>query len=478
MRPLKNLIKSKLLAVAAVAGFVLTMSPPPASAEVPTKFNFQGRLVEPSTEDPLDGSFDMVFRICDHLSNACTGGSKLWEESQTISIDNGVFEAVFGSVVAVDSSVFTGPAYLEIEVETEALSPRQEIVPQPLALRASIADDLVAGDSDYIHLIDTLQLGATFYVSSATVNGQLTVGGELRLIGQLTADGVIVAGSGSNQITTAAGLLDTSKLDPTQSVPTAVIDPSSVAKFNAGGFIPNDHLDSSSFTKLGNSFGGANQLFLLDGSGNVPSANLESSSVTKQGNSINGPGSLTLLDGNTLLENFVIDPSSVSKFNAAGDIPNDHLDSSSITKQGNAVNVANGLLRLDANAAIDISAAGSAIYSVTTSSSVNVTGTGAKVRENGSDLVPSGAIILWNKSSTCPNGYSENTSFRGFLPMGLPAGGTLNGTVGTALTDLQTMTHSHDGLAVTGLMRNGNNRQTDSQDTTQPYIQILFCEKN
>ena len=328
MRLQLNLKKSKLFAIAAIAGFLIAMTPPPSEAEVPTKFNFQGRLVEPSTDDPLDGSFDMVFRICDHLTNPCTGGSKLWEELQTMSIDNGIFEAVFGSVVAIDSSVFSGPAYLEIEVETEALSPRQEIVPQPLALRASIADGLEPGDGDYIQMRETLQTGATFYVSSGTVSGKFSVGGQVHVVGQARVEGVLITGSGANQITTTAGLIDGGKLDPAFLIPNASINPSSVSKFNSLGLIPNDHIDGASITKRGNSFNAANQLLLLDGSGNVPNANLDSSIVTQEGNTFNGANQLAILD-------------------AGGFIVNATLDASIVTKEGNTFNGANQLVRLN-----------------------------------------------------------------------------------------------------------------------------------
>ncbi len=57
-----------------------------------------------------------------------------------------------------------------------------------------------------------------------------------------------------------------------------------------------------------------------------------------------------------------------------------------------------------------------------------------------------GMIIYWKNSvATIPSGWVESTTIRGRTVVGLPASGTLAGTVGTALTDLQDITHTHTG---------------------------------
>lgn len=49
--------------------------------------------------------------------------------------------------------------------------------------------------------------------------------------------------------------------------------------------------------------------------------------------------------------------------------------------------------------------------------------------------IPSGMIAAFN--AACPAGWTELTAARGRVIVGVPAAGTLAGTVGTALTDLQ-----------------------------------------
>jgi len=57
--------------------------------------------------------------------------------------------------------------------------------------------------------------------------------------------------------------------------------------------------------------------------------------------------------------------------------------------------------------------------------------------------VPQGAVMSFNLAS-CPSGWTEVTAAQGKAIVGLPSGGTLTGTVGTGLSDLENRTHTHD----------------------------------
>ena len=229
LEPLFSRRRTALSALLALGLWIAAGFSPPAAAEVNQRINFQGRLIDPVTGNPKDGSFGATFRICDSPTGGCTGGSKLWEETQTISADNGVFEVALGANVAISSAVFGGSAqYLEIQVGNETLSPRQRLVAVPTALRAAMADRLEPGDPNYIQLRNTLQAGATFYVSSGTVAG------PLRVTGNLDVDGVLTAGSGNEILTSAAGLIDATKLDANTLVPNASINGASITKEQQG----------------------------------------------------------------------------------------------------------------------------------------------------------------------------------------------------------------------------------------------------
>ena len=59
---------------------------------------------------------------------------------------------------------------------------------------------------------------------------------------------------------------------------------------------------------------------------------------------------------------------------------------------------------------------------------------GTDATGSGSADIPTGAVMAFNLAS-CPSGWTELTSARGRYIVGLPSGGTLAGTAGTALSN-------------------------------------------
>jgi len=126
---------------------------------------------------------------------------------------------------------------------------------------------------------------------------------------------------------------------------------------------------------------------------------------------------------------------------------------------------------------------------------------------------PSGGIAFF-ATSTCPTGWTEATAARGRYIVGLPSGGTLAGTAGTALSNLenrQVGSHTHtvndpghehgtDGVLAgpfpqtyyygdgtrhftfgyTGYSETGVtfNNTGSVAGTNAPYIQFLVCQKS
>lgn len=149
--------------------------------------------------------------------------------------------------------------------------------------------------------------------------------------------------------------------------------------------------------------------------------------------------------------------------------------------------------------------------------------------------VPAGSILMI-ASGTCPTGYTEYTGARGRFIVGVPASGTLAGTAGSAMTNLQNLSvtptftgsalasHQHDGVTAVSAtagsqaLRNTSNPfgsgtevtngffgfDTDGVNETRnpalvsatsggtpagtvsavasnslaPYIQLMFCQKD
>jgi len=118
-----------------------------ASAEIPRKINYQGRVTDSVTGQPLRGNHDMTFRIYD----ASIGGTILWYEQQTVTADSaGVVSVMLGGLSPIGVS-FDDACWLEVEVGGEILLPRRELASVPYAFHASDSDSLGGlGPDDYV----------------------------------------------------------------------------------------------------------------------------------------------------------------------------------------------------------------------------------------------------------------------------------------------------------------------------------------
>ncbi len=135
----------KALLLAAVLLVALACA---AWAEIPRKINYQGLLTDADTGEPMAGSLTVTFRIFDVEE----GGSPSWTETQSVSADSkGVMTAILGRITPIDVG-FDGPMWLEVEVNSETLSPRREMVSVPYAFHATDADSLGGMHSDSFSL--------------------------------------------------------------------------------------------------------------------------------------------------------------------------------------------------------------------------------------------------------------------------------------------------------------------------------------
>jgi hypothetical protein len=104
---------------------------------VPWHINYQGYLTD-DTGVPIDDTLSMSFGIWDDPS----AGTELWNEGQSVVVEQGLFNVVLGSVTPIPSGVFQAGAsrWLELTVEAQALSPRTEVTSVGYAYRAVISD--------------------------------------------------------------------------------------------------------------------------------------------------------------------------------------------------------------------------------------------------------------------------------------------------------------------------------------------------
>jgi len=131
-----GVITTSLIVLFAVV-FVIAQSITSTGQPVPNYLNYQGRLVDPSTGQPIsDGNHNVIFRIYDAETN---GSLKGVPYTSNVTTKNGLFNTLIGPV---DPSVFDGSdRWVEIEVEGQVIGTRQRIVSVAYAIRATSAED-------------------------------------------------------------------------------------------------------------------------------------------------------------------------------------------------------------------------------------------------------------------------------------------------------------------------------------------------
>jgi hypothetical protein len=102
---------------------------------VPSLISFQGVLKD-SSGSPINGSREITFTIF----GAATGPGHSWTETQTVSIEAGLYNVQLGAVTPLPTSAFDGTTkYLGITIGGTELLPRVMMVSVPYAYRADQA---------------------------------------------------------------------------------------------------------------------------------------------------------------------------------------------------------------------------------------------------------------------------------------------------------------------------------------------------
>jgi len=161
--------------------FPLSLVPCHSFAEVPHLINYQGKLADADGAS-ITGTKSITFRIY----NVSSGGVPLWQETQSVTADKGIFNVLLGAVTDLNLA-FDEPYYLAIKVESDAeMSPRQRITSSGYALNAKNAENAIeaqhAADANTVTGLTPDQIGpvANFkqgsYIGDGTSNRIINVG--------------------------------------------------------------------------------------------------------------------------------------------------------------------------------------------------------------------------------------------------------------------------------------------------------------
>ena len=109
-----------------------------SAAYTPGQMSYQGYLTD-SAGSGLYGTYQMVFALYD----APTEGNLLWEETQDVVVENGVYNVILGQLGnELTQSLFSGAVFLGITVGTdEEMAPRVELMATPFSINSGHADD-------------------------------------------------------------------------------------------------------------------------------------------------------------------------------------------------------------------------------------------------------------------------------------------------------------------------------------------------
>lgn len=131
----------------------------PVTAQIPRTITYQGVLRDGS------GAVTGAHTLLITLYNQASGGAQLWNELHNVTVDEGLFSVVLGSVTPIPGSVtFDRTYFIGVAIDGGAELPRTALTSVPYALHAEQAS--------------SLSPGATGVVTSIN-----TVGGDLTLVG-------------------------------------------------------------------------------------------------------------------------------------------------------------------------------------------------------------------------------------------------------------------------------------------------------
>ncbi|HSW54266.1 MAG TPA: hypothetical protein VLH59_04190 [Ignavibacteriaceae bacterium] len=194
----------KKLALLFVLIFTLIAFTEMFSQGIPETVNYQGVLKDALGNIVPDGNYNITFRLYDLSSTV------VWMESKVVSIADGMINTRLGSVVPMSYSIFNGPLWLGVTIESGSeLSPRVALTSVPYSFMAmNVADAMVVkslnGLKDNVSLIAGSNITITPSGNNLTISATGGGGGTVTQVntgagltgGPITTTGTISVANG------------------------------------------------------------------------------------------------------------------------------------------------------------------------------------------------------------------------------------------------------------------------------------------
>ncbi len=172
----------RLAFVLLAAGLVIMTAAPAAQAgAVPRQISYQGLLTDDTGNLVPDGDYTIDFR----LYNDPWAGTRVWDELQTVTTVNGVFDVQLGSITPLTTWTFYNPMWLTMLIEgTSVSTPRVPLLSTPYAFRAAALEDsaltyMMIADGTLVRSVnnvrDNVKLVAGANVSISQAGSDITI---------------------------------------------------------------------------------------------------------------------------------------------------------------------------------------------------------------------------------------------------------------------------------------------------------------
>ena len=162
-------------------------------ADVPNEIRYNGKLKEYRTE--VNATKSMNFKIYDQL----TGGTAKWESgNKSVVVSSGIFSVVLNPDVDWRGKDF----YLEIEIDSKKLEPREKLTAVPFSLHSNTTEKAIVKDNAEFSV--TVGNDKRFVVDS---NGAKTIIGNTEYF-MVPKGGIIIWSGSVNNIPTGWVLCD------------------------------------------------------------------------------------------------------------------------------------------------------------------------------------------------------------------------------------------------------------------------------